>query len=249
MAGTVATADVAVPRSVTVTPRSATEALVTWDPVDGSASTYLDLLTGAGALVGETVEIPPGTRSYALNGLRPLRDYAVRLRACSSAGCSPHTAPHLVSMPSSLTAAELDGIIPLDPTTESIVEGLERPTIFGDSTGAIRGDYREPDRVRIEVEPADVQRFLVVNELYHPNWRAYAMGPGGGTELKVWPTNVVMRGVLIPPGVTEIEMRFEPFLVSWTATSFVIAGLVISLAAWLALRSLDVAQPARSSGR
>jgi len=152
-------------------------------------------------------------------------------------------------MPSSLTAAELDGIIPLDPTTESIVEGLERPLTFGDSTGAIRADYREPDRVRIEVEPADVQRFLVVNELYHPNWRAYATGSGGDTELKVWPTNVVMRGVLIPPGVTEIEMRFEPFMLSWTATSFVIAGLVIGLAAWLALRSLDVAQPARSSGR
>jgi hypothetical protein len=103
--------------------------------------------------------------------------------------------------------------------------------------------------VRIEVDPSEVERFLVVNELYHPKWRAYAAGSRGDTELKAWPTNVVMRGVLLPPGVTHIEMCFELFMLSWTATFSVIAGLVTSVAAWLALRRLDVTRTAPSSGR
>ena len=79
----------------------------------------------------------------------------------------------------------------------------------------------------------------MVNELYHPNWHAYATGPAGRTELKVWPTNVVMRGVLVPPGVGQIEMRFEPFFLSWQAEGLVVTGLLLVLAGWRTLRRLD----------
>ena len=142
-------------------------------------------------------------------------------------------------MPSSLDAAELDGVIPADPTRESIVEGLDGPLTLGSAAGAIQADYSVPDRIRIQVEPAETQRFLVLNELYHPSWHAYASGPAGRTELTVYPTNVVMRGVLVPPGASEIELRFEPFIQSRLALLLVLAGLAVGAASWLALRRLD----------
>jgi len=70
-------------------------------------------------------------------------------------------------------------------------------------------------------------------------FRSYAIGPTGRTELKVWPTNVVMRGVLVPPGVSQIEMHFEPFFFSRTALLCVIGGLVLGAAGWLVLRRVD----------
>ena len=114
------------------------------------------------------------------------------------------------------------------------MEGLEAPLTLGSAEGAIHATY-QGDRIWLQLEPSGVERFLVVNELYHPNWHAYA----GNTELKVWPTNIVMRGIMVPPGVTEIEMRFVPFMVTWVAGAFVVAGLVLTAVGWVALRRLD----------
>jgi hypothetical protein len=236
------------PRQLAATPRSGTEVLVTWEPVDQAASVRVEIIASTGGIAAPPVEVPPGIRSSVVSGLRPLRDYVIRLRACTSAGCSPHTAPERVSMPSALTGADLDGVIPADPADESIVEGLEVPLVLASAAGAIDADFREPDRIRIAVEPATVERFLVVNELYHPSWHAYANGPGGRTELKVWPTNIVMRGILVPPGVTQIELRFEPFMQSWRALLLVLAGLTLGAGGWMALRRLDRWRPDRATG-
>jgi len=133
------------------------------------------------------------------------------------------------------------------------VDGLAAPLTFGSTGGAIRATYGG-DRVRLQLEPADVQRFLVVDELYHPGWHAYA----GSTELKVWPTNIVMRGILVPAGVTDIELRYEPFFLSWIARICVIAGLLLGAVGWVVLRRLDAPRgvrrdvpsaPARPVGR
>ena len=111
-----------------------------------------------------------------------------------------------------VTSDELGGILPADPTRESMVEGLPASRSFETTAASIQAAY-QGDRVQIQVEPAQTERFLVVNELYHPGWHAYA----DGREITVWPTNVVMRGVLVPPGATRIEMRFEPFFRSGLA--------------------------------
>jgi uncharacterized membrane protein YfhO len=76
--------------------------------------------------------------------------------------------------------------------------------------------------------------------MYHPDWRAYA----GGAELKVWPVNIAMRGILVPAGVTAIELRFEPFFVSWPARLSVVVGLLGGVIGWLVFRRLDRADRA-----
>jgi hypothetical protein len=96
----------------------------------------------------------------------------------------------------------------MNVTALSVVEGIEAGGSFV-SDGEIRARY-DQDRIVMRVEPRPEPRFLVLNELYHPRWRAYA----AGREIPVHPVNVVMRGVAVPSGVSEIEFRFVPFL--WT---------------------------------
>jgi hypothetical protein len=95
---------------------------------------------------------------------------------------------------------------PVDVTRVSVVEGLPALGAVG-SGGAIRARY-DQDSVEVVVEPLAVSRVLILNELYHPRWRAFA----GTTELAVYPANVVMRGIVVPPGVSRVELRFTPFL-------------------------------------
>jgi hypothetical protein len=110
----------------------------------------------------------------------------------------------------------------------SYAEGLPEPRHFP-TTGAV-AVYGDGDRVEITVEPAGEPRFLVLNERHHPRWRAWA----GSVELPVYRTNAVMRGVLIPPGVSHVSLRFTPFVLSARALPFYGAALLLlGAVAWL----------------
>jgi hypothetical protein len=111
-----------------------------------------------------------------------------------------------------------------DVTRRSVVEGYDgavRFTAAGDarlSTGA--------DRMRIELTPAPGPRFLVVNERYHPDWRAEV----DGRPARIYPTNLVMRGMVVPVGAQSVTLTFEPFVRPVTAAAFA-AGALATLAA------------------
>jgi uncharacterized membrane protein YfhO len=86
------------------------------------------------------------------------------------------------------------------------------------------------DRIDYEFGPLDADRFLVVNELYHPRWKAYS----GASELAVYRTNQFMRGILVPAGATRVEMRYKPFLSSRHGIAIALSGAML-LAVFLLL--------------
>jgi hypothetical protein len=94
----------------------------------------------------------------------------------------------------------------LEVRRNSLVEGYPSRERFS-VNGTIRARYRG-DTVEVAFDAAKEPRFLVLNELYHPDWRAYA----GEVELPVYATNVVMRGIVVPPGESQIVLRFTPVL-------------------------------------
>jgi hypothetical protein len=120
-----------------------------------------------------------------------------------------------------------------DLVAESVAEGLAEPREFA-AGGRLTASY-EQDRVLIDVDPSPRARFLIVNELYHPRWHAYA----DRQELTVYPTNVVMRGVVVPAGASRIELRFVPFLLTGSAILLVGAGSVLVLGGWGMARRFD----------
>ncbi|MBY0527780.1 MAG: YfhO family protein [Gemmataceae bacterium] len=115
----------------------------------------------------------------------------------------------------------------------SCVEGWTRPSKF-DTEGSIDARFRG-DRIEIDVEPRENLRFLVLNELYHPAWRAYV----DGEEVKVYPTNLYMRGLPVAPGATQIVLEFQPFVVRPVAWRWYGAGLALLLAGFVFWRWRD----------
>lgn len=121
-----------------------------------------------------------------------------------------------------------DGIVlPSDARTISVVEGLTAPSDFtGGNLDAVRSDG---DRVVLSFPASNVDRFLVLNELYAPEWTAESeRGP-----VPVLATNVVMRGVRVKPGVSSITFiyrsrLFSPFLLAVSALG-VLGGLALCL--------------------
>ena len=103
----------------------------------------------------------------------------------------------------------------------SYVEGLEvgKVTQF-DTSGRLDVVYRG-DRIEVSVTPSNRQRFLVINQTFNPNWKAYA----GAKTIPVLPTNSVMSGVVVPPEEGHIELKFEPFSSSRAASMLMTAAV------------------------
>jgi uncharacterized membrane protein YfhO len=92
------------------------------------------------------------------------------------------------------------------------------------------------DLVTVRTDSSDADRFLVLNELYHPGWRAAV----DGAPATIYPTNLVMRGILVPAGATTIELRYEPFIYSAAGRTIMAFGvLLLPLLAW-GLWSVDL---------
>jgi len=64
-----------------------------------------------------------------------------------------------------------------------------------------------PDRIAFRFDRAQSDRFLVVNELPYPGW----LGSADGKDVPLYAANVVMRGMVIPAGTTEAELRYVPW--------------------------------------
>jgi hypothetical protein len=100
----------------------------------------------------------------------------------------------------------------------------------GELPGAARGPEDAPGVLAAQIESYAPERvvvrataeragFLVLNELYHPGWRARV----DGVEAEVMRGNHMFRAVPLGPGSHEVEFIFDPDSVR--------AGRTLSLAA------------------
>jgi hypothetical protein len=114
-----------------------------------------------------------------------------------------------------------------EPARHSEAEGLAAERQFS-TAGSLDATF-DGDRVLVTVDPAQEDRFLVLNELYHPAWHATI----DGAPATIYPTNVVMRGILVPAGATTVELRYTPFLLTPAGIGILLAALVsLPLVAW-----------------
>jgi hypothetical protein len=145
-------------------------------------------------------------------------------RAFFAAAVQPATSPE--------DAARLlfrpEGII--DPVQTSFVEGLDQARSFVNS-GAIELRGRD-DALDLRFAASTSERFLVLNDLYYPGWRAMS----DGRELTILPVNAVMRGVVVPAGATSVQFSYASYLDSNAAWAFRIAAILITLGLFIALR-------------
>lgn len=111
------------------------------------------------------------------------------------------------------------GTTAVHPEDVSAVEGLREARQMprgGNTTITPRDDGME---IRFEADTAE--RFLVINELWTPRWSASI----GGNDAQVYPANVVMRGVFVPPGASTLTLAYSatvtgPLARIWYAAAF-----------------------------
>jgi hypothetical protein len=158
-----------------------------------------------------------------------------------------HFVPEHVERVSSIKAAR-DRFFPsndptagpaLDPVKTSLLETPEPLPELEQTRGATAAFAG--DTITIRLTPANKPRIVVVNDLFHPDWHAYS----GKRETPIFPANIVMRGVLVPAGATDIVMQFEPF--GRPEHMMVSAGIALVLALlWIAIQR-KIASPPRQN--
>jgi hypothetical protein len=97
-----------------------------------------------------------------------------------------------------------------------------------DSTGQLTWSG-SGDRLTFDFPASPNQRFLVVNETWDKGWSAQI---DRHQQAPVYATNVLMRGVLVPPGATEVVLTYHSLLYwAWwyTPLLMVLGGLFIFL--------------------
>jgi hypothetical protein len=115
-----------------------------------------------------------------------------------------------------------DGNRLTDITETSFVENFSGATAYSD-VGTISA-IGSGDHVKVTVEPAAVDRFLVANELYYPGWTATV----NGKPAQIYPTNAVMRGIVVPAGATAIDFTYIPFVRRNISFAFYGTALLLS---------------------
>jgi hypothetical protein len=109
--------------------------------------------------------------------------------------------------------------------SHSLVEDFRGTDVF-DASGPLDVTYRG-DIIDVRVTPSNRERFLVLNERYHPNWRARAQAE----DIPTSPANIVMMGIRIPTNLDRIQLRFEPFSSTRAAYVMMMLAILIFIAA------------------
>jgi hypothetical protein len=110
-------------------------------------------------------------------------------------------------------------------TSHSLAEDFRGTETF-DASGPLDVAHHD-DVIDIRLTPSSRDRFVVINERYHPNWHARAQTQ----DIPIFPTNAVMMGARIPANLDRIQLRFEPFSSTRAAHMLMLLAVLIFLAA------------------
>jgi hypothetical protein len=130
----------------------------------------------------------------------PRAYFASQTQAVDTQGAEKAIRDELNACASACPQGLLGGRFPID-----YVEG--GPTGRFDASGDLRWSGGG-DRLSFELTPSPQPRFLVVNEMWAPGWSAEI----NGHVAPVLPANVAMRGVLVPPGASEVVLIYRSLL-------------------------------------
>ena len=95
--------------------------------------------------------------------------------------------------------------IRFNPANTAIVEE-EIPSVFAPTASSVRAKTRDIHHMEILAE-TDTTSFLVISEVYYPaGWKATI----DDQPTQIYPTNYILRGIVVPPGKHVIKLTFAP---------------------------------------
>jgi len=110
---------------------------------------------------------------------------------------------------------------------KAVIESEEQIDIEKHARGKILKFEYFPDRVVIKVETTGKMLLFLSDSLY-PGWSALV----DGVESKIFPTNYMGRGVLLPKGISTVEFKFESktFKIGLILTLVGLVGTILGIA-------------------
>jgi uncharacterized membrane protein YfhO len=89
------------------------------------------------------------------------------------------------------------------PEQVAVVEN--GPRLARQGSGQIEVVGYGPNQVRLVVH-TDTPALLVLSDVFYPGWQAYV----SDAKVPIYRTDATFRGMLVPAGSHEVEMRFRP---------------------------------------
>jgi hypothetical protein len=121
-----------------------------------------------------------------------------------------------------------------NPKQTAIVE-QDIPQIETPTAAEVQIIHHDLDNLILQTKN-DSTSFLVISEIYYPaGWNAYI----NGEPTDIYATNYILRGIVVPAGEHNIELKFQPksytlgILLSWIGISITVLAILIgSLFFW-----------------
>ena len=128
-----------------------------------------------------------------------------------------------------------------DPAQTAVVEAAASDLPSGAvAAGEAAVVSYEPSRVRLRTHSSGAS-FLVAADGWYPGWEAAI----DGAPARMYPADVAFRGLALPPGEHDVEMRFVPYILYWSAAISALA-LMAAVAAWVERPGAGPGGPARA---
>ena len=136
------------------------------------------------------------------------------------------------SRPAIGSSLEAMGAPGFDPGQVAVILDSDRQQREGEGDGQATIIEYESERVVIHVA-GDAEALLILTDANYPGWQATI----DGQPTPIYQTDVLFRGVIVPPGNHEVEFVFQPSTF-WIGLAVTVAGLfiLISLIGLLFLR-------------
>jgi len=110
-----------------------------------------------------------------------------------------------------------------NPAVSAIVE-QEIPPISVPNNTSVQLENYDLHNLKFSVS-TDSTAFLTISEIYYPaGWKAFI----NGVETEIYPTNYILRGIIVPAGEHVVELKFAPEIYA-LSLKLSLAGLIITV--------------------
>lgn len=173
---------------------------------------------------------------HELPGLERARDGAVKLYRNPGALPRAFLVGCARAWPTEQPEAAWDALQTLSPRALALVEGATLPEALACQQGEAVGDatisQAAPQRLLIRAV-ADRESLLVQTDTWYPGWTATV----DGQPAPIYRTDFLFRGVLVPAGAHEVELRYAPPRIHAALMVAPLATLALILGALLERRA------------
>ena len=183
-------------------------------PVVDLNSRVLDLMNDRVLIARDAMENPRYSLAAEMDGYRFYENTQVLPRF--------FLVKRVVPVSTMQEAADLLHRPHFDPASTAVVERGRAADSTDEGTVAVASYQAARIALKVDVRG---ESFLVVTDSYYPGWSASV----DGKPVTLYATDVAFRGIEVPAGRHEIEMRFRPRVLWWAAAVSLVALLLVLL--------------------